>query len=110
MSYNIIPLDNSPESKQTFKLTLGGSKNVHLKLVLRYLDRYDVWLAEVTDLREDKLLVSGLPLVLGINILGQMGYKGIGEAYVIKNRPTELQHPDNKTLGTTFLLVWGDAS
>ena len=110
MSYAEIPLDCTPESRQSFKLTLGADRNIHLKLTLRYLDRHDVWLAEIMDLKTGTLIISGMPLVLGINMLGQFGYKDIGEAYVIRNRPSELQHPDNKTLGSMFLLIWGDAS
>lgn len=51
-----------------------------------------------------------LPLVCGIDLLGQFRYLDIGRAYVVKNEASELQHPDNTTLGSTFILVWGDDS
>jgi hypothetical protein len=112
MSYSEIPLICAPDSYQSFKLTLrsddGKKNNVSLELRLRYLDRYDIWLADLTKLATSEVLAAGVPLVLGTDILGQMGYFGVGEAYIIQELPTELQHPDNKTLGSTFVLVWGD--
>lgn len=112
MSYAEIPLICAPDSYQSFKITLTGDdgkkKNISLELRLRYLDRYDLWLGDLTKLATNEILVAGVPLVLGVDILGQMGYLGAGEAYVLQELPTDLQHPDNKTLGRTFVLVWGD--
>ena len=112
MSYAEIPLTCAPDCTQSFTLTLLGNdqkkKNINLELRLRYLDRYDVWLADLTKLATGEVLVAGVPLVLGTDILGQMGYLGAGEAYVVKELPTELEQPDNKTLGDTFVLIMGD--
>jgi hypothetical protein len=49
-------------------------------------------------------------MVPGVNLLGQMGYFGAGEAYIEQVLPTDLEQPDNKTLGQTFVLIWGDSS
>ena len=113
MSYAEIPLTCAPDSYQSFKVTLAGDDgkvNKSLELRLRYLDRYDLWLADVSDLATSAVLCAGVPLVLGVNIMGQMGYLGAGEAYILQEYPSDLQHPDNKTLGKTFVLIWGDAS
>lgn len=113
MSYNEIPLTCAPDSYQSFKITLaedGKKKNVSLELRLRYLDLYNLWLADLTKLATNEILAAGVPLVLGEDILGQMGYFGVGEAYILQELPTALQHPDNKTLGKTFVLMWGDGS
>lgn len=114
MSYAEIPLICASDSYQSFKITLTGDdgkkKNVSLELRLRYLDRYDLWLGDLIKLATNEVLVAGVPLVLGTDILGQMGYFGVGEAYILQELPTDLQHPDNKTLGRTFVLVWGDDS
>jgi len=114
MSYYEIPLTCAPDCYQSFTLTMNESEadkeNITLELRLRYLDRYDIWLADVRNLATNAVLCAGVPLVLGVNLLGQAGYLGAGEAYVMQALPTELEHPDNKTLGSTFVLVWGDDS
>lgn len=114
MSYYQIPLTCASDCTQNFNITLlgddGKKKNVNIELRLRYLDLYDIWLADVTELATGAIIALGVPMVPGENILGQLGYKGVGEAYIIKQLPTSLQQPDNKTLGSTFVLIWGDAS
>ena len=114
MSYYEIPLTCASDCTQNFNVTLAGKdgkkNNVNIELRLRYLDRYDIWLADVTELATGAIIAMGVPLVPGEDFLGQMGYMGVGEAYIIKVLPTSLQHPDNKTLGSTFVLIWGDAS
>ena len=114
MSYYEIPLTCASDCTQNFNVTRaekdGKKNNVNIELRLRYLDRYDIWLADVTELATGAIIAMGVPLVPGEDFLGQMGYMGVGEAYIIKVLPTSLQHPDNKTLGSTFVLIWGDAS
>lgn len=110
MSYAKIPIDCTPFSQQTFKLTLEGNRNINILLKLRYHDLYDLWLADVIDNFTGQELIIGLPMVLGINLLGQYGYLNIGEAYLIAKEPSTLMQPDNVTLGSTFELIWGDAS
>ena len=112
MSYAEIPLTCAPDSTQSFTLTLLGDddkkKNLNVELRLRYLDRFAIWLADLRILATGEVLAAGVPLVLGTDILGQMGYFGVGEAYIVQELPSQLQHPDNKTLGNTFVLVMGD--
>ncbi len=111
MAWSEIPLTNVPFSEQMFKLTLdGGARNIHIKLCLRYHDLCDYWTATVIDYATGKTLIDMLPLVCGIDLLGQFKYLDIGSAYVVKNEASDLQQPDNTTLGSTFILVWGDDS
>lgn len=111
MSYCTVPLTTIPNSTQTFKVTLrGGAKNANIRFGLRYNDILDCWSASITDNSTGKLLVDSMPVVCGENLLGQYQYLGIGEAYIVQTTDTSLQQPDNKTLGTAFDLVWGDAS
>lgn len=110
MSYCIVPLTNQPYSEQEFKLTLKNRRNINIKLKLRYNDLCTDWTAEVIDNSTGKTLIDTLPLVTGVNLLGQFGYLNIGEAYVIPTTDTELMMPDNTTLGSVFVLVWGDRS
>ena len=108
MSYSVIPLTNAPDTTRDFKITIG-TENKHIKLVLRYLDRFDVWIADIYDYPTDIPLVNCVPFVTGENFLAQYRYLGVGEAYIVNQYPTDLEQPDNKTLGNTFLLVWGTA-
>lgn len=109
MAWCEIPLDNTPFCTRTFKLTLdGGDRNVYIKLYLRYHDLCDVWTARISDNSTGEVLVDNMPLVPGINLLGQYGYLDIGSAYIVKSADTDLMQPDNNTLGTTWLLIWGD--
>ena len=110
MSYARIPITCTPNSQQTFKLTLDGDRNINILLKLRYHDLYDLWLADIVDNSTGEELISSLPIVLGVNLLEQYSYLNIGEAYIVATEPTSLMQPDNKTLGSTFILIWGDAS
>lgn len=111
MAWCEIPLNNAPYSEQTFKLNLeGGAKNIYIKLVLRYHDLYDLWTASVTNNATGEVLIDTLPLVPGVDLLGQYQYLEIGHAYIVAATDTDLMQPDNTTLGSAFLLIWGDAS
>nr|DAV88030.1 MAG TPA: hypothetical protein [Caudoviricetes sp.] len=111
MAYCVIPLTTMPYSTQTFKLTLeGGARNINIKLYLRYNDLYGNWNAAIYDNSTGKLLIDMLPLVCGVDLLGQFQYMDIGHAYIVPVDNTDLMMPDNNTLGTTFKLVWGDDS
>lgn len=94
---------------QTFKLTLdGGKRNINIKLALRYHDIYDCWIGTVYDNSNGKMLIDSMPMVCGVNLLGQYSYLEIGEAYILPTTETTLMMPDNKTLGSVFQLFWGD--
>lgn len=111
MAYSEIPLTCRPYSSQTFKLTLnGGKKNINIKLELRYQDIYDVWIAAITDNSTGELRIDMLPLVCGVDLLGQYQHLGLGHAFIVPATDTDLMMPDNNTLGSTFILVWGDDS
>lgn len=110
MSYARIPINCTPFSQQTFKLTLVGKRNINILLKLRYHDLYNLWVGDIIDNTSGEDLIVGLPMVLGINLLEQYSYMDIGEAYLVKTEPSDLMQPDNITLGSTFVLIWGDAS
>ena len=109
MAYSKIPITCTPQGVEMFKVTLG-SRNVNIKIETRYYDIYNVWTAKIADNNTGVVLIDSLPLVCGVNLLGQYGYMNIGEAYIVANTETSLQHPDNKTLGKEFILIWGDGS
>lgn len=106
MSWARIPLSNTAFSAQTFKLTLG-ERNINILLKLRYHDLYSLWVMDIIDNGSGKELALGVPLVAGVDLLGQLQYLDIGSAYVVAVEPTDLQQPDNTTLGSTWVLLWG---
>lgn len=109
MSFYKIPINNAPNASYTFRISMqGDTVNRDIRIELHYLDLYDEWLMDVYDDATKKLLVLGIPLVCGIDLLGQYRYLGIGSAYILKVRNTDLMHPDNLCLGRDFVLVWGD--
>lgn len=110
MSYCKIPLTTLPYSEQDFKLTLEGKRNINIKLKLRYNDLVGDWTATVIDNKTGQLLIDTLPLVTGVDLLGQFQYLDIGHAFIRQTTDTELMMPDHKTLGTIFVLDWGDSS
>ena len=111
MSYCIIPVNNTPNSIQTFKLTLdGGKRNINIKLKLRYNDLLSDWTAAIFNNSTGELLIDNMPLVCGVDLLGQYQYLGLGHAFIMPTTETTLMMPDNKTLGSTFILCWGDST
>lgn len=109
MSYYRIPINNAPNSEYAFRISMrNNTVNLDIRVKMRYMDIYDVWLMDVYDDRAGKLLVAGIPVVLGTNLLGQYTYLNIGEAYILNVKNSPLMHPNNKTLGSDFILVWGD--
>ncbi|WP_304067665.1 phage baseplate plug family protein [Megamonas hypermegale] len=105
-----IPLTTAPNQTFNFKININGS-NIHLKIFLRYLEEYKHWVADISNADTNECLIAGLPLVpgngLAANLLAQYDYIDIGEAYIVKAEQTDLEYPDNKTLGSSFLLLWG---
>ncbi|MDY6148961.1 MAG: hypothetical protein SPI35_08105 [Porphyromonas sp.] len=110
MSYYEIPLTPAPFAQKTFKLTLNGARNINILLKLRYYDLYELWVADVCDNTTGEELITGMPLVPGVNLLGQYEYLNIGSAWIVAVEPTKQQHPDNETLGSQWVLAWGDSS
>ena len=109
MAYCKIPVNCSANTTYSFKLSLkNNSVNLDFQITLNYSDMYKVWLMDIYE--SYRLLLTGVPLVTGINLLGQFTYLDIGEAYILKEEATPLMHPDNDTLGSKFILVWGDST
>lgn len=103
----IIPLTNSPN--QSFTSTVPvNDKKIKFNFFLRFNTEQGCWMLTIKD--EDKnILVSGIPLVCGLNILEQQSYLNIGSAYVIKlDDNIQRSMPNEFDLGTNFVLVWGD--
>src|SRR6478609_6018933 len=111
MSDVLIPLDNSPMQSFDLPLRVDGDL-VAVHVVLRYNEAAKYWTMSVSD-QTGVLLVDSVPFVTGdwhaANILGQFAYLRIGAAYVINaSNLSRLDFPDAETLGSDFVLIWGD--
>ena len=109
MSYISIPLTTAPDQK--FSITLPvDDKNITLTMRVRYNTQANYWWISIY--KGGTLLLDSLPLVAGnyptANILEPYAYMGIGSAYIVKVEDTTLDYPDDSTLGSNFVLVWGD--
>lgn len=110
MSVQLIPLTTSPN--QTFQSTLAvDGKNITLEFNLKYNEIAEYWIMKITN--SDKvILLDSIPLIPGgypaDNIIEQYRYLGIGSAFIVKSSNVAADYPSANTLGTDFLLVWGD--
>lgn len=110
MAYKIIPLTNAPNQTMTITLPIN-SANITLGITVRYNLVANYWTMTVSDQFGD-ILLDSLPLVPGAypaaDILGQYGYLGIGSAFVVNASNTDLDIPNDSTLGVDHFLMWGD--
>lgn len=108
--YQIVPLTN--DANRTIQTTVQvDSKNITLKLFFHYNETAKYWCMRITN-SDNTVLVDSLPLLTGAypaaNLLHQYQYLKIGSAYIVKTTQSDLDYPDDTTLGTTFQLVWSD--
>jgi hypothetical protein len=111
MAYVIVPTTSSPN--QTFRCTLPiDGKNITLAFFLRFNSLAGYWLMDISDPETDLPLLASIPLVPsdapGGNLLHQYQYLEIGSAAIIKAGATSEEHPGETSLGTDWLLSWGD--
>lgn len=109
MGYKIIPLTSDPD--QQFNCVIPvDNKNIKLSFRLRYNTEAEYWVMSIT--KDGSMLVDSLPLLYSefpaADVMGQYSYFGIGSACICKTSTTELDRPDNASLGDKFVLVWGD--
>ena len=93
-----IPLAPEP---QRLAISLGG---VDYVLKLRYNARLELWILDVADAEEHQL-VSGIPLVTGVDLLGQYRHLGFKGALIAYEKDSD-GSPTFDTLGVTGGLVF----
>jgi hypothetical protein len=72
-----IPLVNVP---QTFNITLSG---VEYTFTCKWNDQGQTWMLDIADAVSNAYLLTGIPLVTGIDLLDGLAYVGIpGSLYV----------------------------
>lgn len=108
----VVPLSTYPN--QTFNIVIPvDGVNRSFKFDLWYNEVAEYWLLTVTDLKSQEVLFRNIPLLTSmnkmLNILNQLNYKEIGMAAVLP-RVIEFSKsaPDDKNLGTDYVLIWGD--
>ena len=101
----LIPIaQNLP---QTFTKTINGRT---IKVAIQYnrfLDNWFMYFAELVNDQEIPL-VSGTPLVTGVNIIQQFPHKNIGESFIVYQQEPSLKydHPQATTLNSKFIYIW----
>jgi len=106
LAYYIIPLTSDPDQSLTCTVPVNG-KNITLRFRVRYNTQAGYWWMTVSD-KNGNILVDSLPLLTGQNLLEQYQNLGIGSAYLVNTGNTKLDSPDDTTLGSDFVLAWGD--
>lgn len=102
----VIPLNSNPN--QSFNITLSvDNKNLTLGFYIAYNEIAGYWFMNIADKDGNKLL-SGIPLLVGYNLLRQYKYLNIGSAYMAKIDNITDENANSSNLGTSFQLLWGD--
>jgi len=111
MTIQILPLDNSPNQTLETNINVDGGV-ISLELCFTWNAIAGYWVMKIIDSVTGTTLLDSIPLVPGNypagNILGQYAYLKIGSAYIVNVANSELEWPDNKTLGTDWILAWDD--
>src|SRR5262245_56287224 len=78
MTAYTIPFSGLPES---FLISIVG---VTYSFSIRFNDRCPAWVLDISDVG-GSLLVGGIPLVTGVNLLAQYGYLNFGFALIVQS-------------------------
>lgn len=84
---------------------------LELRLIYNWVAEY--WVMTITDSATNTVLLDSLPLITGeypaADLLSQYEYLGLGSVIVVKSSASQLDFPDDTTLGDIFVLIWSDA-
>lgn len=100
-----IPLDNLPNQNFDVTLFING-KNLVLNLFLSYNDGH-YWTMRVRDKYKNPI-TDDIPLLSDENLLKGLEYLNIGEVYLFRKSNVTEEIPNEYTIGTDYILVWGD--
>jgi hypothetical protein len=91
-----IPLAGYPE---TFSIALN---NIYYTMTVQWRD---VWTLDISD-NSGNLIIGGIPFVMGVDLLAQYGYLGIGGAlYIVSNTGLDIP-PSFENLATDYTLTY----
>jgi hypothetical protein len=94
-----IPLSAKP---QTFSIALGG---VTYKMTLRWNVPAAAWMLDIADATGNPM-VGSIPLVTGVNLLGQYAYLGFAGQLVVQTDHDPDAVPTFDNIGTTGHLYF----
>lgn len=94
-----IPLSAKP---QTFSIALGG---VTYKMTLRWNVPASAWMLDIAD-ATGNALVGSIPLVTGVDLLGQYAYLGFTGKLVVQTDHDPDSVPTFDNIGTTGHLYF----
>ncbi|TXH35308.1 MAG: hypothetical protein E6Q98_16075 [Rhodospirillaceae bacterium] len=94
-----IPLTAEPQKRV---VTLVGQKYT---LIVTWCDPQQYWVLELRDVN-DVILVAGIPLVTGADLLAQYEYLEIGGALVAQSDADGFSPPTYENLGQTAHLYF----
>lgn len=102
---SIIPMQAVPN--HTFSAVIPfDDKNIGLRFTMQFNEVAGFWFVDIS--QDDKMLLSGYPLIPAQDLLEQFQYLGIGHAYIVPKTQISNQFPDYDTLSTEWAVVWGD--
>jgi len=108
--YN-VPVTNYPNQKFVVSVPVNGG-NIQFKILLRYNDVANYWMATISNYRTNEEYCSSIPLLFSkaafFDILHQLAYKEIGKCMVYPLEEEAKSMPNKEDLGTNYLLIWGD--
>lgn len=112
MAWRVIPLSTWPDQDIAVTIEVSG-KNIPLKLHIRWNFSYRFWFMSITDGNTNELLIDSLPLVTGeypaANLLEQYQHLNLGSAIIVPaSELVSHDYPLQESLGTEFVLMWGD--
>jgi hypothetical protein len=110
ISTQIIPLTPDPYQKMQTVVNIDN-QNLTLNVTLNYNEIAGYWVLGIAD-SAGNVLLSSIPVVTGKvpsgNLLEQYSYLNIGSWIVVKTSSISMDYPDDKNLGTDFVLIVSD--
>ncbi len=111
-SGQIIPLTSSPNQSFSSTLQVDGAP-LTLNFRVKWNAMAGYWVMSISN-SQGILLVDSIPLVTGFypgaNLLAQFAHLQIGSLYILNEGTTDLDYPDQSTLGTGFQVLWSDTA
>lgn len=106
-----IPL--TPLPNQTFSCVIPiNGDNVNIRFFLWYNEEAGYWLMSARKANDQADLFTNIPLVSSEygfwNNLVQLDYLRIGKMYITMAEYDEASMPNDKNLGSAYILLWGD--
>jgi hypothetical protein len=94
-----IPLS---EGSQTFMVQLG---DLYVQITLTYRKAtYGGWFLDI-ETTDGETVLNGVPLVCGVDLFEQYGYKGLGSLYCLVDGKYTT-NPTYEDMGSTIELYW----